>query len=260
MKNQEIEVVTMAVGALRIHPRAQRDFVCGNTYKEIVNSYDPGKIGVLHAVRYPVNGERATWVVDGQTRTRGMLARGLSDHEVLVAVHLYVKNDAQASELFLSLNDRSTVAPFEKFKNEVQALRIDAVGVVRILDKYGLVASKSAGDGRVCCVTALKKIWNIDAGRALDTTIRIITSAWGKKANALEGKLIEGIGIVCAAYSTTLDSAALIKKLAKYPGGASGVIGRAGMVIGPSSVSKCVSAVVVDLYNSGRRNGRLEAL
>ena len=52
----------------------------------------------------------------------------------------------------------------------------------------------------------------------------------------------------------------MIKKLAKYPGGASALLGDAKGIHERRhiSVARCVAEQVIETYNSGRRSGKLD--
>ena len=52
---------------LQPHPLAQRDTV-PSRLKKLVQNLDLDAIGVLHAVEYAINGEKGTWIIDGQRR------------------------------------------------------------------------------------------------------------------------------------------------------------------------------------------------
>lgn len=253
--------VKMRADALAIHPYAQREHSNAHI-KRIREHLDLDAIGTIHGVEYPINGKTGPWVVDGQHRILALLEEGLGEWEVNVAIHVDVKNDARASELFLSLNQRLAVGPYDKFLNEVKAGHDVAVGIVDISKVFGLSISKNSADGMLACPASLKKAYKHDGGRSLQRALAILTQAYGKKASALEGKLIEGMALVTVANNGNLDEPSLIKKLAKYPGGASALIGDAKgrMQFHRGSLVRSVAATVVDTYNSGRRSDKLEAI
>ena len=146
--------------------------------------------------------------------------------------------------------------------NEVKAEVPAAVGVVQLLRAHRLTASHTAGDGHVLCVTALMKVYNFDGGQALALTLQTVCSAWGRTESALEGKIIEGVGLVHRTYNGSIDLAALSKKLAKYPGGAAGLLGDAKGLrqFRQASLPRCVAETVIATYNVGRKTGRLDPL
>lgn len=260
-KAPNTEIVRVEAQSLFVHPEAQKKLVPAKV-KQIAANLDLDAIGVFHAVRYERNGKHGLWLIDGQTRRQALIDVGFGEWLVCVQVHLDVKDDARASQLFLELGHRSAISPFDQFANEVRARHPDAVGVVGAAEAHGLKVERGTGDGKVCCVNALKNLWNIDGGQSLNRALDVITTAWGRSAAALEGKLIEGIGLVCSTYDGSLDGPALTKKLAKYHGGASGLLGVAKGLrdVRKATLSRCIAETVVEAYNTGRRSGRLDPL
>lgn len=212
-------------------------------------------------MRYAIGGQVKNWVVDGQHRLAALIKHGFGEWMVDVKIHTDVKDDTRASQLFLLLNAKLTVGPFDKFLNELNAREDAAVGISDIARKYGLRIDRQCGDGVLACPVSLKKAYSKDGGRALDRAIGIITAAYGKQANALEGKLIEGLSLITAANNGNLDEHGLVKKLAKYEGGASSLIGDSrGWLRVKNGIAKCIATQIIETYNSGRRTGRLDPL
>lgn len=261
MSKPTTEVRRVRADSLRVHPTAQRQVVPA-TVRKIKAKMDLDAIGTLHAVEYSIDDVLALWVIDGQHRLAALMEEGLGDWTVTVEVHVDVKDDARASALFLMLNTRATVHPFDKFRNELQEGQEAAVVVERIVQKHKLRIERGSSDGAVACISALKATFERDRGAALDKTLATVTAAWGRSASALEGKLIEGLGMMYGHYNGQIDQAALVKKLAKYPGGASGLLGNAkGMKdVQKVSLPRAVAEHAVLVYNKGRRVGQLRPL
>jgi hypothetical protein len=257
------KLVKVEARSLRIHPIAQREVV-PSKLKKLIAELDLDAIGVLHAVEYEIPGHgHGIWIIDGQHRWRALMHHGFGEWVVEVKIHLDVTDDARASELFLKLNDRAVVSPYDKFQNEVSAGYPAAVKIVDILHRRGLKVARTIGDGNVCCVTALKNLFRTNNdGKTLELALDSIIAAWGTRAAALEGKLIEGIGLVYSAYNGSIDQAGMAKKLAKYPGGPSALLGDAKglMPIHKATLSHCVADIVIARYNSGRKTGRIDPL
>jgi hypothetical protein len=88
-------------------------------------------------------------------------------------------------------------------------------------------------------------------------------SVWGRAGGAaFEGKMVEGLATVFEHYKTEIDQAALVKKLAKYAGGAAAVMGDAKGLRShrKTSLARCVAELISECYNSGRRFKRLGKL
>jgi hypothetical protein len=258
MTKPKTKMVRIPAQELRIHPVAQRDPLPSKE-KRLSANFDLDAIGCLHAVQYTINGELATWLIDGQHRHRILMAHGFGEGVVDVKIHLDVTDDARASALFLKLNDRSIVSPFDKFKNEVTSGVASACGVRDLARARGLVPTTGAGDGNIRCVTALKRVFEFDNGRSLGRTLDTVITAWGRIDAALDGKIIEGVGTIYKTFGGEVDQDALAKKLAKFPGGASGILGHARGLrdLHKATMPQCVMEAILDLYNSGRRARKL---
>jgi hypothetical protein len=254
-------IVRKPASELRLHPLAQRDIVPAKL-KKLMAELDLDAIGVLHAVAYQIDGEEGPWIIDGQHRWRALMDHGLGEWVVDVKLHLGITDHAGASALFLKLNDRSPVSPYDKFLNEVRAEFPAAVSIYNLLGSRGLRFARNSADGQVCCPAALKKVYGMDSGKALGLALDTILAAWGKTAAAMEGAILEGIGLVYGAYHDRVERPALVNRLAKYSGGPGKLIGDAKGLknFRKAPLPRCVAEVVIGQYNVGRRVGRLDPL
>lgn len=249
-KRSKNKIVYVEARGLKVHPSAQRKLVPAQV-KKIMACLDLDAIGTLHVV----NVQGQYWIIDGQHRWWALMNHGLGEWEVRCEVHVDVTDQAGASQKFLTLNNKATVAPFDKFVNEVDAGDPVAVGAANVTKRHGLKIDRQATDGNVAAVTAIKKIWALDDGATLSETYETLIEAQGRTASAMEGKVIEGVAMVLSRFNGELDRATLIKKIAKYPGGAAGMLGDAKGLqkIRRASLPKCVAEVLVETYNRGRR-------
>lgn len=204
---------------------------------------------------------RNFYIIDGQHRKLALEGLGLADWKVRCDVYEGM-SFMDACEQFLKLNDGLTVTPYEKFDKGVKAGRIECVETKTIVESFGLRVSAQAGDGKLACPAAAVEVWKMDQGDALPIALSVATGAWGQTAQAVEGHIVRGLGIVASRYNGDLDYNALTKKLAKYPGGPLNLLGiaRSQREFKGGSVARNVAAVVVDIYNKGRRAGQLSPL
>ena len=248
----------MRADELAIHPKAQRAIVKSHL-KYLTEKLDLDAIGTLHAVKYLIRGVEKLWIVDGQHRLRALLDNGFGEWMVDVMLHTDVRDDVGANRLFLHLNTKKTPTSFEKFTAGERAKEEDAVGVTKSCAAHGLKIKPGTADGCVACVDKLRKIWRHDSGRMLSLTLDVLRDAWGYVSASVEGVIIEGLARVLMQHTGKLDIAVLVQKLAKYPGGAGALHGDAKgrLTYRRSSVSRCVSEIIVETYNSGRRSGKV---
>lgn len=260
-KEPNTKVIKVAARDLSVHPIVQRQLLPGRV-AHLVKEFDLDAVGVIHAVQYPISGINGIWVIDGQHRLAALMEHDFGDFELEVKIHLDCHDDARAAELFLMLNNRAKVSPYDSFLNEIKASKADAIVINRIARELGLEIARSKGDHRLACISVLKTLYQEDHGRSLKDTLKIITSAWGTEAAALEGKLIEGIGMVVARYRTAIEFESLIAKLSSYPGRAAAFLGDAKALSGMRRIplAKCVAEKVIETYNKQRRQGTLAPL
>lgn len=260
-KEPNTKVVKVTAGSLVVHPIVQRALLPGRL-AHLVKKLDLDAIGVLHAVEYPINGVTQIWVIDGQHRLMALMEHGFQAWEVEVKIHLDCHDDARAAELFLMLNDRAKVSPYDSFLNEIKASQADAIVINRIAREMGLEIARSKGDHRLACISVMKTLYQVDHGRSLKDTLRIVTSAWGTESAALEGKIIEGVGMVVARYRTAIEWESLIAKLSSYPGRAAAFLGDSKALSGMRRIplTKCIAEKVIETYNKQRRQGALAPL
>lgn len=259
--SQPKKYIRMEARNLRIHPFAQRRIVPANLNR-IKENLDLDGLGTFHAVEYLIDGVFSIWIVDGQHRWRALMDLDLGEWVVVVQVHTDITDHAGASALFLKLNARAGISPYDTFHNEVSAQVPAATGVAEVLQKRGLRLARTSGHGQVCCVSALKRIYQDKNGATLALTLDTLLGAWGKTSAALEGKLIEGLGMLHGAYNGAIDQTALVKKLAKYEGGPSRLLGdaRCRVTRSRASLSRGVAETILETYNVGRRTNRLAPL
>jgi hypothetical protein len=242
VKKTKSKMVRIRADRLKIHPKVQRD-LSPLKVKKIANDLDLDMLGTIHAVEEAINGVHGVWVIDGQHRIQALLDAECGEWVLDVKV-FYEVDLARASHLFLGLNDRLLVPAFAKFVQELQARNPDAVGIYKICTQlYGLKIRKHSGTGVLNCVNALKRIYSADQGKSLNKVLDVTMTAWGQKPSALEGKLLEGLGIVYSQYDGLIDREVMVKKLAKYPGGPAGVLGDAKGLseIRRTTLARCVA-------------------
>ncbi len=261
MTKSNTKIMRVPANTLRVHPTAQRAIV-PSQLKKMLNKFDPDGIGVIHVVQYEIGGIVALWIIDGQHRWKALMERSLGEWLVTVQVYLDVVDDARASALFLELNDRSVVSTFATFQNEVNAGHPIACGVLKLATDRKFRIHREPGDGNIRCIVAMKKVYAMDDGLALGRALDTLMNAWGRTEAAVDGAVVEGLGLVYATYGDVINQPALTKRLAKHAGGAAGLLGdaRAMRKFRVASTARCVAAAAIELYNAGRRSGRLDPL
>lgn len=247
----------IALEDLKPHPLAQRRLDMRHA-ERIASDFDPALFGELTVA---ITKRGAQWIIDGQHRHYGALTFLNGDGKQQVACRVVeVEDDAEAARLFLGLNTHKAVQALDKFKVRVIAKDSIALGVVTVLDRYGLCMSITRGEGTVQAVEACETLFCRDHGALLlDRVIRVLNRTWGRDPDAFNGQLIRGLGLLLARYNGSVDDEELVRKLAKKSGPLS-ILGRARDLknaIG-GSIAQAVAEHIRGEYNKGRRTEKLE--
>lgn len=255
------EVKEIPVSRLMTDERVQRALI-PTRVTSLAEILDLDSIGIITVSQ---RSPKELVIIDGQHRVAALLHHGLGDWEVKCHVYRGLSL-AQEAALFRRLNNTRKVTPFDDFDKGLVEGDPDCVGIADILSKRGLRVAPYGNDGLVTCVAQLRKLYVSENGRAdgvlLAQALDIAIDAWGVRYDACQKDILAGLAIVHETYGQEIDRAALVNKLAKFPGGASGLLGKARMLreIRTGSVSRLVASVVVGIYNRGRRAGTLGEL
>lgn len=245
--------------SLVLDPEYQREIIKARV-KHLTEHWNLEDVGAVTVSIRPGEPNKA-YVIDGQHRVRAAMDLGLGDTKVLCHVYRGLTRDEEARK-FLAANDSRAVTPFDKYRAGLVAGDQVALKTKEIAESFGWnVGDGGSRDGQIACVGQIMKLCERDPV-LLEDTLRVTTEAWGTRASAAEAGLLGGLSQVVASYNGELDHAALAKKLSKYKGGASGLVGNArGLVdIKPISLRRAVAEIIVTTYNKGRRSGQLAAL
>lgn len=248
--------IELEVRRLRLHNAVNREVKPGRV-KYLVNNMDPDALG-----RFAVwQDGRNFYVIDGQHRKLALEELGLPDWPVRCDVYQGM-SFADACRQFLQLNNQLNVASFDKFDKGVKAGYEECVETKRIVEAAGFKIHPAAREGHLAAAQSAVDVYKLDRGESLEKTLRWVTGAWGHTASAAEGHILRGFGQVALRFDGAIDEPSLITKLAKYPGGPANLIGSARQrrEFKGGSIGRNVAALVVDLYNKGRRSGALDPL
>lgn len=253
---------SVLVSDLNIDPEAQRK-LSSAWVKAHIDEFDVDQLGYIVVNRRE---DDKMYVVDGQHRVELMRAVGWGD-QLIHAEMFSGLSQREEAELFNARNDRRAVRKFDHFRIAATAGDEMACEIYDIVQSVGLTISDQQTDGSVAAVDKLEKIYNgagitsVREGKnALSRTLAVIKSAWGNSSAGFNGALLHGIGLVQLRYNGAIDQKALATKLAPIKGGAPGLLGNARALREMSGrpVHHCVASIVVDVYNKGRRTGKLD--
>ena len=231
--------------------------------KKIKEGFDPSRIGVPIVSRRKDGTQ--VWL-DGQNRSELMRRAGWGDQKIQCRVFTGL-TVAEEADLFLGHNDNRQVKVVYKFLARVTSGDEDAVAINAIVQSFGWKIHDQIGGKSITAVKSLERIFHGDRhtddtmapGRALQRTLRVVTEAWGYKSEAVNGDVLLGIGSIFNRFGDVVDLKILVKKLAEFPAGPSGLLGKARGLrqYQGGTVAHCVAETVVNAYNARRRNGGL---
>ena len=250
------------ISSLNIDPEAQRKFSPA-WVKARVPEFDVDHLGYI-VINKRSNGK--LYIVDGQHRVELMRAIGWGDQSIHAEVFEGLSQAEEAAE-FNARNDRKTVRTFDKFRIAITAGDPVSCDIDKIVKAHGLVLSDQLRDGHVVAVDALKRVYQgagiasqKEGPTALGNALKVLIQAWGNQASSVNGVVIQALGMVQLRYNGTIDQKEMIKKLAPFPGGAPGLLGkgRSMQEVRGRPVHHCIASIIVDIYNKGRRTGKLD--
>lgn len=224
----------------------------------IAAEFDPDKFGIPLVM---ARGRRRL-VVDGQHRVAALRILEWDDQLIECEIHKGL-TDAQAADLFIGRNTTVRVPAVPRFKAAVVAGNPDAIAINEMVESFGLAVAHN-GNNAISAVKALERVYrpvstNGPFPKALHSTLSVMAGAWGATHETMQGALIDGIGRVFVTYGDLVDLNTARHKLARIPGGASGLIGDArGLrrLVG-GTLTDGIAALVVTAYNKGRRSQKL---
>ena len=199
--------------------------------------------------------EGVNWLVDGQHRVYGVQKSGFAQPTDEIECEVYRELPlSDMAAMFLGRNRGTPVTAFERFGVAVTAgypAEVAIAGIVDSLDLKIAKIAKSTDRGHVFAVGALRRVFDRDGAQVLARVLRVLRDAYESESAAFGRTLIDGLGMVLAAYDT-LDDELLVKALGALPHRVHSVETRARQLrlTLDRPVPECVAAVVVDVYNA----------
>lgn len=247
MHDSQVEPVS--VSTLIIDPRVQRPLDKRRVSK-IAAELSMDALGIITVSRR-ANGDHA--VIDGQHRVEALREAGHGGGKVDCRVFTGLALPDEA-DMFRLLNNTAKPGYLDLFRVRVIQGDEDAVMISLLLEQYGWRVLQGSSDGDLSAIQSFERIYKMDTAAA-EKAIATITRAWGHDRNGVDGRLLDGIGLVYARYAVAVNVAELTDRLGKYPGGPGALLGKARGLsdLLNVTVGKAVAEVVVELYNRMRK-------
>lgn len=249
-KDYKIEMVK--VGDLNIDRTVQRSNIDLKKVERLKRSWNPGAAGVLVVSRRK---DRSQVVLDGQHRQ--MAFAQLSDNQGEIECQVFTDLTlAEEAQLFLDTNFGNQPSLIDKFRVSTVAGNTEAIHITKLIRAFGWDVVNSSNPGSVKAVGALQRIYRLGETLPLEphllhATMMVVTHAWGLDTEGVQAVILEGVAAVIEENDTNLDLKVLETRLARYPGGPSGLHVDATQLaaIKARRVSMAVAEQITDHYN-----------
>lgn len=257
------EIRYLPAGSLVIDPKVQRELNPAWA-RTIASEFDDAHLGTFHVSRRT---DGTCVLMDGQHRREALLLLGQPHRKVECKVYLGLSLQEEA-ETFRALNHKLNMRYIDDFFVRVTQREPVATAIVWACKQEGWTASRSPAEGRIAAMKSLEAVYagNRKFGQEPDTgrvqaVLHLVTRAWGHCREAVDGSILHGLGMAIMRYGNAIDYDSLISKLAKYPVGPAGIIGRARGLrdLHGGTLPNAVAEVIVGVYNQNRRKNVLPA-
>lgn len=208
----KIEIKRIPLGDLIVDSRVQGSFNPA-AVKRMCADFKEESVGLL-TVSARDNGE--FHVMDGQHRRAALKALFGNDYMVRCEVH-YGLTLADEAELFVRLNTHHAPNTKDRFRNRLVYADPDTIAIRDLVRRYGYeVSFHGTARGKITAIAALEAIYKRANGpEALDKTLWVMDSTWGRIESVTDGHIIRGLGAFFCRYGDKADKHSLSQRLAK---------------------------------------------
>jgi hypothetical protein len=246
------QMVERKVGDLYVDPNVQRT-LRKSRVTTIAANFRADALGVLTTSH---RSAKQIHVIDGQHRYRAAEAAAYTG--AIQTMEYRGLSIAEEAALFRLLNKTEKVSKIDEFLIACVADDPDANRLARFIADHGWTVATGATDARLSAIGSLQRVYALSPDAA-DATLAVLTVAYGHRAAAVQGSLLEGLGRMLAKYGTAVDLDDLAKRLAGVPGGPDGLVGnaRGQQLTRTGTLSTQVARVITLIYNQRRRTTAL---
>jgi hypothetical protein len=247
------EIRALPLSVLSIDPNVQRGLDQRRVAK-IAAELNLDALGVITVSQRPDGGY---FIIDGQHRTEGVRQAGHATHKMSCRVFTGLSL-AEEAALFRLLNNTAKPQYIDLFRVRTVEGEPVAVDIDRMVSRHGWKIGQGNYSGVLSAVQAFERIYLMDEASA-ERTLITVTRAWGHDAAGVDGRILEGIGLVYVRYQDSVAADDLTDRLARFPGGAGALLGKARgwREMHGSTVPRALAELVVEEYNRRRRTKAL---
>jgi hypothetical protein len=244
------KMVERKVGDLWVDPNVQRSLKKARVAK-MADNFNPDALGVLTTSN---RGPKRIHIVDGQHRYRAAEAASYSG--IIQTMEYQGLSVPEEAAYFRLLNTTEKVSRIDQFLIACVEQDPAAVQLAGYLSAHGWSVGTSAIEARLSAIGSLERVYALRP-EAADATLAVLTAAFGHRAAAVQGSLIEGLGRMLAKYlDQGVDLTLLAKKLSAVGGGPDGLLGnaRGRQLTRTGNLSTQVAQIITnEIYNKGLR-------
>lgn len=245
-------MVERKVGDLWVDPTVQRGLK-KNRVERMAADFRPDAVGVLTTSHRSV---KRIHIIDGQHRYRAAEAASYTGTiQTMEYVGLSVPQEAA---LFRLLNTTEQVSPIDQFMIACVEQEPSALRLAGFIADHGWTIGTGGAQSRISAIRSLERVYALSP-EAADSTLNVLTAAFGHRAAVVQGSLMEGLGRMLARYGRDVVLEDLVKRLADFPGGPDGILGhaRGQAITRTGNLSTQVARIITNLYNQRRRTTAL---
>jgi hypothetical protein len=197
------------------------------------------------------------WIIDGQHRVHALKENGFTKDDDQLDCEVYEGlTDEEAAAVFDGRNTSKPVAPLDRFLVRCTRGNDRENDIRRVVESNGLAIGRDKTDGKITCVGALGKAYDLAGPVCLGQTLRTLNRAFGGDAHAFDGQLLVGLAMDFNRYNGRTKEPEMVKALSEFPHGVRGILRKAEAQRQKTGNQKtqCIAATIVEIYNK-RVNG-----
>jgi hypothetical protein len=228
---------------------------------EVQRGMDPRKVAKIADNM----SEAALGTVTVSRRDSGMYHIADGQHRCAAARQVFGDDYTMTCRVFNSLTVQEEAGLFRLLNNTTRPQAVDAfrirvvegdpvaVAVSRIVEDNGWKVVLGGRDNHFSAVAAAERVYRLDPD-AFERTVSILTRAWGHQHDAVDNRIVEGLGLVLARYGAAVDLGSMTDRLARYNGGPGKLIGNARTLSDALgvTVTKGMAEAIVEIYNKSK--------
>lgn len=198
------------------------------------------------------------WIIDGQHRIFALKENGFTKDDDLLDCEVYEGlSDEEAAGVFDGRNTQKSVAPLDRFLVRCTRGNERENGIRRVVESNGMAIGRDKTDGKITCVAALGKAYDLAGAVPLGQSLRTLNKAFGGDSHAFDGGLIVGAAMVYNRYNGRTKEHEMVHALTNVQHGVRGILRKAEAQRQKTGNQKvqCIAATIVDYYNKRVHRG-----